>query len=60
MKAIVQKLLATSMFAAGIAHAQSDLIITNGKIATMVKEGEFVQAVAIKDGKVVATGSNAC
>jgi predicted amidohydrolase YtcJ len=41
------------------ASAQSDLIITNGKIATMVKEGEFVQALAIKDGKVLATGSNA-
>ena len=59
MNAIFQKLLATSMFAAGVAQAQSDLIITNGKIATMVKEGEFVQAVAVKDGKIVATGSNA-
>jgi len=38
---------------------QADLILTNGKIATMVKEGEFVQALAVKDGKVLATGSNA-
>jgi predicted amidohydrolase YtcJ len=59
MNRILQKLLATSMFAAGVAQAQSDLIITNGKIATMAKEGEFVQAVAVKDGKIVATGSNA-
>jgi predicted amidohydrolase YtcJ len=43
----------------GAAHAQADLILTNGKIATMKKEGEFVQAVAVKDGKVVATGTNA-
>jgi predicted amidohydrolase YtcJ len=59
MNAIFQQLLASSLFAAGIAQAQPDLIISNGKIATMVKEGEFVQAVAIKDGKIVATGSNA-
>jgi predicted amidohydrolase YtcJ len=38
---------------------QADLILTNGKIATMAKEGEFVQAVAVKDGKVMATGTNA-
>jgi predicted amidohydrolase YtcJ len=40
------------------ARGQADLILTNGKIATMAKEGEFVQAVAVKDGKVLATGSN--
>ena len=51
-------LLAT-LFVAGYAHAQADLILTNGKIATMAKPGEFVQAVAIKDGKIAATGSNA-
>ncbi len=55
--------LALALFAAGIlaastAHAQADLIITNGKIATMAGEGEFVQALAVKDGKVAATGSN--
>jgi len=43
----------------GLAQAQADLILTNGKIATMAREGEFVQAVAVKDGKVLATGSNA-
>jgi predicted amidohydrolase YtcJ len=51
------------LLAAGAVHGQSqskaDLILTNGKVATMVKEGEFVQAVAVKDGKVLATGSNA-
>jgi predicted amidohydrolase YtcJ len=46
-------------FAGGQALAQSDLIITNGKVATMRKDGEFVQALAVKDGKIIATGSNA-
>ncbi|AWL07535.1 amidohydrolase [Massilia oculi] len=59
--------LALALFAAGIlaastAQAQADLIITNGKIATMAGEGEgkeeFVQALAVKDGKIAATGSN--
>jgi predicted amidohydrolase YtcJ len=47
------------LLSAGMARAQADLILTNGKIATMAREGEFVQAVAVKDGKVLATGSNA-
>ena len=52
-------LLFSAMLAAGLAQAQADLILTNGKIATMAREGEFVQAVAVKDGKVLAVGSNA-
>ncbi|MBD8631684.1 amidohydrolase family protein [Oxalobacteraceae sp. CFBP 8755] len=52
-------LLASGLLAAAAAQAQADLILTNGKIATMVREGEFVQALAVKDGKVLATGSNA-
>ena len=52
-------ILLASLAAAGLAHAQADLILTNGKIATMVKQGEFVEAVAIKDGKIAAAGSNA-
>jgi len=52
-------LLFSAMLAAGQAQAQADLILTNGKIATMAREGEFVQAVAVKDGKVLAVGSNA-
>ncbi|ACT96648.1 amidohydrolase [Dyadobacter fermentans] len=34
----------------------ADLIIRNGKIATMARAGEFVGAVAIKDGLILATG----
>ena len=52
-------LLFSAMLAAGLAQAQADLILTNGKIATMAREGEFVQALAVKDGKVLAVGSNA-
>ena len=56
---VYSALLASGLLAAAAAQAQADLILTNGKIATMVREGEFVQALAVKDGKVLATGSNA-
>jgi predicted amidohydrolase YtcJ len=35
------------------------MIITNGKVATMTREGSFAQAVAIKGGVITAVGSNA-
>lgn len=44
--------------AATLAHA-ADLIVTNAKVATMVKEGEFAQAIAIDGGKITAVGSTA-
>lgn len=50
------------IYAAGAslpAQAATDLIITNGKIATMTKEGAFAQALAIENGKIQAVGSNA-
>lgn len=56
---VYSALLASGLLAAAAAQAQADLILTNGKIATMVREGEFVQALAVRDGKVLATGSNA-
>lgn len=37
------------------AQKNADLIIYNGKIATMSKAGEFVQAIAIKDGIILHT-----
>jgi hypothetical protein len=46
-------------YQAGIAQQNADLIVTNAKIATMAKAGEFVQAVAMKDGMVLATGTSA-
>ncbi|AEV99495.1 amidohydrolase [Niastella koreensis] len=41
------------------AQQKADLILINGKIATMVKAGEFKEAVAIKDGIIVDAGSSA-
>ena len=35
-----------------------DKILINGKILTMMKEKEFVQGIAIKDGKIVDLGQN--
>lgn len=58
MHKLALALLAAGMLNAGAAQAQADLIITNGKIATLAKEGEFVQALAIRDGKIAAAGSD--
>lgn len=51
-------LLAAGLLSAPPSLAQADLILTNGKIATMTRDGEFVQALAVKDGRIAATGSN--
>lgn len=52
-------LLSVSLFVGFLAQAQqkADLIIYNGKIATMQKQGEFVQAIAIRDGIILDTGT---
>jgi predicted amidohydrolase YtcJ len=46
---------------AGTSQAQqkADLIIYNGKVATMNQPGEFKQAIAMKDGIILATGTSA-
>jgi hypothetical protein len=59
MHQLTLALLAAGLLSASSVHAQADLIITNGKIATMDRDGEFVEALAIKDGKIAATGTNA-
>lgn len=41
-----------------LAQDQADLILHNGKITTLVKEGEFVQAVAVKEGIILETGTS--
>jgi predicted amidohydrolase YtcJ len=57
---LTQLAFAAVIVCAASAHAAgTDLIITNGKVATMTKEGAFAQALAIKDGKIEAVGSNA-
>jgi predicted amidohydrolase YtcJ len=40
------------------AQQKADLIIHNGKIATMVKPNEFKQAVAMKDGIILSVGNS--
>ncbi|KQZ32621.1 amidohydrolase [Duganella sp. Root1480D1] len=53
-------LLAAALLAAGLSQASAtDMIITNGKVATMTREGSFAQAVAIKGGVITAVGSDA-
>ncbi len=37
----------------------ADLIITNGKVATLANNDAVVEALAVKDGKILATGTNA-
>ena len=37
---------------------KASMILHHGKIATLVKENEFVEAVAIKDGLILETGSS--
>jgi predicted amidohydrolase YtcJ len=41
-----------------VGQQKADMILHHGKIATMVKDGEFVEAVAMKDGMILATGSS--
>jgi len=45
---------------AGFAQNQenADLVIKNGKIFTVTDDNPFVQAVAVKDGKILAVGSS--
>ncbi|SHH64127.1 amidohydrolase [Flavobacterium johnsoniae] len=56
----MKKLLLILLLSAGLlsqAQQKADLIIYNGKIATMQKQNEFVQAIAIKDGIILDTGT---
>lgn len=56
MKTILLMLL-TAMAITAHSQVKADMIVCNAKIATMEKPGEFVQAMAIKDGIIIATGS---
>ena len=38
---------------------KADLLITNGKVITVDRDFRIKQAVAVKDGKIVAVGTNA-
>ncbi|HEY0567748.1 MAG TPA: amidohydrolase family protein, partial [Xanthobacteraceae bacterium] len=49
----------TLTVAAGMAQAQTaDSILVNGKILTVDRNNSIVQALAIRDGRILATGSN--
>ncbi|PSV21464.1 transcriptional regulator [Photobacterium leiognathi subsp. mandapamensis] len=50
--------LLTLALTSSMAFAAPDLILTNGDIVTVTGEKVRAQAVAIKDGKIVAVGSN--
>src|SRR5215470_17415688 len=58
-------LIAALTVAAGVAPARAqapaaaDTILVNGKIITLDDTSSIVQAVAIRDGKVLAIGANA-
>lgn len=54
-KLLLLSLLLTAFISS--AQQKADLIIYNGKIATMQKQGEFVQAIAMKDGIILDTGN---
>jgi predicted amidohydrolase YtcJ len=57
-------LIAALTFAAGVAvpaHAQApaaDMVLINGKVITLDGTSSILQAIAIRDGRVLATGSN--
>src|SRR3954471_20699659 len=70
--AMVRKLkafaiLATGMFIAGVAIAEAqqpepnapDLVLVNGKVLTLDDRSTITEAVAVADGKIIATGTSA-
>ena len=57
LKRLIWTLLAVAF--AGAAHAQSaDTILLNGKIITLDPKSSVVQALAIRDGRIAAVGTN--
>ena len=58
MKKLIFVSLLLAFFTKLSAQHNADLIIYNGKIATMSKPEEFRQAVAIKSGIIIAVGSS--
>jgi predicted amidohydrolase YtcJ len=59
--------LGTGMWFAGAAHAEAqqgdfnapDLVLINGKVLTLDGRSTVTEAVAVRDGKILATGSSA-
>jgi predicted amidohydrolase YtcJ len=44
---------------AAMSRLDADLVLTSGRIATMDAENRFVEALAARDGRIVALGANA-
>lgn len=57
-KKIITIFLLANMVLLCFSQEKADIIVFNGKIATMNRAGEFVKAVAIKDGIIQSTGNN--
>lgn len=56
----IQTFCAVFLFAqSGVIHAAADTIFLGGPIVTVNAKNEEVEAIAVKDGKIVAVGSQA-
>ena len=54
----VQTICAVLLFAqSGVIHAAADMIFLGGPIVTVNAKNEEVEAIAVKDGKIVAVGA---
>jgi len=56
MKRFIFLVLAFGILMTATSQNNADLIIYNGKVATMTRPGEFKQAIAVKDGIILAVG----
>jgi predicted amidohydrolase YtcJ len=56
---MIGALLAASLASPALAQPKADTLITNGKILTVDAKFSTVQALAIKDGRIVARGTGA-
>ena len=56
----IQTFFAAFLFAqSGVIHAAADTIFLGGPIVTVNAKNEEVEAIAVKDGKIVAVGAQA-
>src|SRR5438045_1950181 len=58
MKKIISVIILMLLKLISFAQNKADLIIFNGKVATMQSQGEFKQAVAVKDGIILDVGDS--
>lgn len=58
MKRFTLLLIIIALVSCKDAQLKADLIVLNANVAVMDKDNSFKQAIAVKDGKILATGSN--